>query len=64
MKKLGDFTRVEVIDHTGRAYVLWRDYRFEVSVSEQDDARTLKVFIGQPIEKLEQPHVRWPSESK
>jgi hypothetical protein len=37
-------TRVEVIDHTGRSYVNWNILN-KVTVSLQDDGRTLKVFV-------------------
>lgn len=41
-------TRVEVIDHTkdgeGRAFVKWQD-NLEVTLSYQDDGRTLKIFL-------------------
>jgi hypothetical protein len=40
--KLPKVTRLEVIDHTGRAYVI---HNAEVELSYQDDARTLKVFV-------------------
>ena len=43
-----DVNRVEVIDHaTGgdRAYVFWEKEPHEVELSEQDDGRTLKIFI-------------------
>lgn len=41
--------RVEVIDHTGRVYTLWKD-GIRVTAQLQDEERTLKVFIdgGQP----------------
>jgi hypothetical protein len=38
-------TRVEVIDENGRSYVNWEDDN-DVSVSYQDDGRTLKVFVN------------------
>lgn len=37
-------TRVEVIDEKGRSYVNWKSDN-KVSLSLQDDGRTLKVFI-------------------
>lgn len=37
--------RVEVIDEKGRSYVNWNSNN-KVSLSIQDDGRTLKVFIG------------------
>lgn len=36
--------RVEVIDENGRSYVNWSENNF-VSMSVQDEGRTLKVFI-------------------
>ncbi len=38
-------TRVEVIDQNGRSYVNW-DKKNKVSISMQDEDRTLKVFIS------------------
>ena len=40
--KLPKVTRLEVIDKTGRAYVV---YNSEVELSYQDNARTLKIFV-------------------
>lgn len=40
--KLPKVTRLEVIDQTGRAYVIKNS---EVELSYQDDARTLKIFV-------------------
>lgn len=40
--KLPKVTRLEVIDHTGRAYVIKNS---EVELSYQDNARTLKIFV-------------------
>lgn len=43
--------RLEVIDHTstaktfGRAFVKWDDRNFLVTLSLQDDGRTLKIFL-------------------
>ena len=38
--------RVEVIDHVeGRVYTKWEDYDFEVVFDQQDDGRTLKIFL-------------------
>ncbi len=37
-------TRVEVIDQDGRSYTNW-NIRNQVQLSQQDDNRTLKVFI-------------------
>ena len=38
-------TRVEVIDENGRSYVNWEDDN-DVTLSYQDDGRTLKVFVN------------------
>ena len=43
MIDINDVTRVEVIDHTGRAYVSM--HVKGVSLSLQDDEKTLKVFV-------------------
>lgn len=51
MKPL-NVSRVEVIDHTGRAYVLKRD-GLKVTFSLQDDDRTLKVLIDAPANTAE-----------
>ena len=40
--KLPKVTRLEVIDHTGRAYVI---KNADVELSYQDDGRTLKIFV-------------------
>lgn len=49
---LPQVNRVEVIDHTGRAYTYWAKDGWgdacKVSASFQDDGRTLKLFIEQP----------------
>lgn len=45
--KLPKVTRLEVIDKTGRAYVV-KDS--EVELSYQDEARTLKIFVKPRIE--------------
>lgn len=37
-------TRVEVIDSAGRSYVKWDD-KIKVTLSFQDEGRTLKIFI-------------------
>jgi hypothetical protein len=42
---LPDVTRVEVIDKNGRSYTNW-DYDNMVSVSIQDDGKTIKIFIN------------------
>jgi hypothetical protein len=44
MHKLDEVTRVEVITREGRAYVNWMAEG--VSLSFQDEGRTLKVFVG------------------
>jgi len=44
MIKLKKVTRVEVIDEKGRSYVNI-NYKNKVSLSIQDDGKTLKVFI-------------------
>lgn len=44
-------TRVEVIDHTGRSYVNWNILN-RVTVSLQDDGRTLKVFVDRKKEEI------------
>lgn len=41
-----NFNRIEVVDHTGRAYVLWKDSPQGVELIAQDNGRTLKIFIG------------------
>ena len=43
-------TRVEVIDENGRSYVNWNDNN-QVTLSYQDDDRTLKIFISQKNEQ-------------
>ncbi len=44
-------TRVEVIDHTGRSYVNWNILN-KVTLSLQDDGRTLKVFVDRKKEEI------------
>lgn len=44
-------TRVEVIDHTGRSYVNWNILN-KVTLSLQDDGRTLKVFVERKKEEI------------
>lgn len=46
--ELPKVTRVEVIDHTGRAYSI---RNVEVQLSYQDNAQTLKLFV-KPKEKV------------
>lgn len=41
-----NFNRIEVIDHTGRAYVYWADKPVGVEIHQQDQGRTIKVFIN------------------
>lgn len=41
---LDKVNRVEVIDDKGRSYVNWKPTN-KVSISLQDDGRTLKIFI-------------------
>lgn len=43
-------TRVEVIDASGRVFVADR-YRPGVTISVQDEGRTLKVFAGEDEER-------------
>ena len=43
-------TRVEIITDTGRNYVNWEDDN-DITVSYQDDGRTLKVFVNKTGEK-------------
>lgn len=43
------YTRIEIIDHTdtgtGREYTKWVSIPFNVELQEQDDGRTLKIFL-------------------
>lgn len=45
--------RLEIIDHTpdgnGRDYTKWDKHDFEVAFSQQDDGKTLKIFL-QPMQ--------------
>jgi hypothetical protein len=43
--KMTRITRVEVIDENGRSYVNWEEDN-DITVSYQDDGRTLKVFVN------------------
>ena len=43
---LDDVNRVEVIDHTGRAYTHYLKPGEKVTISMQDDNTTMKIFIG------------------
>ena len=46
LEAMNNITRLEVIDHTGRAYVHYLANNNEsVQYSLQDDNRTLKIFI-------------------
>lgn len=54
MKELGKFNRFEVIDwHSGEGRILtkWLKSDFEVLIDEQDDGRTLKIFINKAKSK-------------
>jgi hypothetical protein len=42
-RKYPDVTRIEVIDYTGRAYIRYKVKSLEFS--EQDNGRTLKIFV-------------------
>ena len=46
LEAMNNITRLEVIDHTGRAYVHYLDEKESVQYSLQDGNRTLKIFIG------------------
>ena len=43
--KMTRITRVEVIDENGRSYVNWKEDN-DITLSYQDDGRTLKVFVN------------------
>jgi len=43
---LNDVNRVEVIDHTGRAYTHYLKPGVKMTISMQDDNKTMKIFIG------------------
>ena len=52
MRTTGTFNRIEVIDHTDtgkefdrRAFMKWIDENMVVELSEQDEGRTLKIFL-------------------
>lgn len=49
MTSFENTTRVEVIDETGRVYHNWKKSN-KVSISFQDNGRTLKVFIQKRYE--------------
>ncbi len=40
------YNRIEVIDHTGRAYTYWHEDSTGIELNQQDEGRTLKIFIG------------------
>lgn len=46
---MSGITRVEVIDENGRSYVNWKPDN-EIKLSIQDNGRTLKIFISQPVQ--------------
>lgn len=43
---LNDVNRVEVIDKTGRAYTHYLKPGVKMTISMQDDNKTMKIFIG------------------
>jgi hypothetical protein len=53
-------TRVEVITDTGRDYVCWEEDN-DITVSYQDDGRTLKVFVNtvKPKSPVEEAYKDW-----
>ena len=52
-------TRVEVIDENGRSYVNWKEDN-DITLSYQDDGRTLKVFVNtmKPKSPVEEAYKR------
>lgn len=40
--------RIEIIDDTGRAYTNWKEDN-QIGISIQDDGKTIKVFISNPV---------------
>ena len=54
--------RIEVIDHTsnaekfGRAFVKRGEVEFTVTVEEQDDGKTVKIFIDDARDATEVPN--------
>jgi hypothetical protein len=65
-------TRVEIIDENGRSYVSWEEDN-DITVSYQDDGRTLKVFVNKvkpktgeegALEALDKFQSRWLLEKK
>lgn len=55
--------RVEVIDHTGRAYVFWED-KADVTMAIQDQGRTLKVFIEKSHDSREIKFRFWDKDNE
>ena len=53
-------TRVEVIDENGRSYVNWKEDN-DITLSYQDDGRTLKVFVNKvkPKSPVEEAYKDW-----
>ena len=53
-------TRVEVIDENGRSYVNWKEDN-DITLSYQDDGRTLKVFVNtmKPKSPAEECYKDW-----
>lgn len=53
-------TRVEVIDENGRSYVNWKEDN-DITLSYQDDGRTLKVFVNKvkPKSPAEEAYKDW-----
>ena len=51
------FTRIEVIDHTkkgnGRDFVRYYDSEVAITASDQDEGRTLKIFIEDKNEHIQ-----------
>ena len=56
-------TRVEVIDENGRSYVNWEEDN-DITLSYQDDGRTLKVFVNtmKPKTPAEEAYKDWMGE--
>lgn len=56
-------TRVEVIDENGRSYVNWKEDN-DITLSYQDDGRTLKVFVNtmKPKSPVEEAYKDWMGE--
>ncbi len=53
--------RLEIIDHTktgqGRDFVKWEKFDFEVSFDQQDEGKTLKIFLKDANETLDKEEV-------